>query len=689
MKKVISLIYLCLIVTGLAHAQRVYVVGSVADLEDNVPGDGLCEAGYVPRCTLRAAIKEANLSPNLAAGPDEIHFSGLVDSSLITITLGHLPAITDPIIIDGFTGPTNRISLNINDPARDGLILSTGSDQSEIRGMIIGNGDVAIRVHSGNNLITDNFLGTGPNGWDVGNYMGVLIESTGNTVSHNVIGFNHTGIQNLGTHTTLMSNFIGVSRDMQNRANSFGTFSFGDDAQIGGPLPENGNLFGYNTVHQLNVGQSNILVQHNFVGTNAAGNNLGSSSSGIFIEGTEVVVVDNTVGFVNDGIIVVNENVQVQRNYVGVTVDGHNVGNSGFGIDLSWTANSVVGGPVSEANFIGFNGRGIGVGSADFTILQGNFIGTNAAGDNWGNTQSGIDIGIGSANNVIGYDVSDVITGDLLYANTIAYNGGNGIVQSEHDDQFLMPVRNVFRGNVIYNNGGMGIDLGDDGPSPNDVDDGDDGSNDFQNYPDVTQAGYNGGRDIIAVEYTISSDDAIVNYPLTVDVYLADDDVSGEGKTYIGSDTYAMPNQQGRVEIPVAGLTWQSDDVVVLTATDADGNTSEFSPVSQQLGGGSSGIVFNRDQLQPVRPQQQLSAPYPNPFNPTTSFALTLPEVTHTRITVHDLLGRQVALLQNGELSGGLTHTFNFDAAHLASGTYLLRVETGAYHETRRLLLLK
>ncbi len=80
---------------------------------------------------------------------------------------------------------------------------------------------------------------------------------------------------------------------------------------------------------------------------------------------------------------------------------------------------------------------------------------------------------------------------------------------------------------------------------------------------------------------------------------------------------------------------------------------------------------------------------YPNPFNPQTTITIGLPASSHVRISVHDMLGRQVALLHNGELPAGITHTFTFNGAELASGAYLLRVAGDDFMESRRITLLK
>jgi CSLREA domain-containing protein len=54
-------------------AGRIFTVNSTADLEDRVPGDGLCNAGG-GLCTLRAALTESELSEDAAASPTAIYF---------------------------------------------------------------------------------------------------------------------------------------------------------------------------------------------------------------------------------------------------------------------------------------------------------------------------------------------------------------------------------------------------------------------------------------------------------------------------------------------------------------------------------------------------------------------------------------------------------------------------------------
>jgi uncharacterized protein (TIGR02145 family) len=84
----------------------------------------------------------------------------------------------------------------------------------------------------------------------------------------------------------------------------------------------------------------------------------------------------------------------------------------------------------------------------------------------------------------------------------------------------------------------------------------------------------------------------------------------------------------------------------------------------------------------------ELRQNYPNPFNPTTSIAYHLPETGQVSLTVHDLLGRVVAVLESGIVQAG-SHTIHFDASHLSSGVYLYQLKTAEKTLTRKFLLLK
>jgi hypothetical protein len=79
---------------------------------------------------------------------------------------------------------------------------------------------------------------------------------------------------------------------------------------------------------------------------------------------------------------------------------------------------------------------------------------------------------------------------------------------------------------------------------------------------------------------------------------------------------------------------------------------------------------------------------YPNPFNPTANIVYALPEHSHVKVTVFDIRGRTIAVLENGfEVAG--YHTIRWDATAFASGVYLIEMRSSSFHAVRKVLHMK
>lgn len=78
----------------------------------------------------------------------------------------------------------------------------------------------------------------------------------------------------------------------------------------------------------------------------------------------------------------------------------------------------------------------------------------------------------------------------------------------------------------------------------------------------------------------------------------------------------------------------------------------------------------------------------PNPFNPTTRLSFQLRSAMNVRLSVHDLAGREVALLLEARQPAGQT-SISFDGSALASGIYLATLRAGGATQSRRMLLIK
>jgi murein tripeptide amidase MpaA len=79
---------------------------------------------------------------------------------------------------------------------------------------------------------------------------------------------------------------------------------------------------------------------------------------------------------------------------------------------------------------------------------------------------------------------------------------------------------------------------------------------------------------------------------------------------------------------------------------------------------------------------------YPNPFNPTTEIHYSVPTAERVTLKVYDVLGREVATLFNDFQNPGF-HAVRFNAAHLSSGSYIVRLSTGAQVAVKKMILIK
>jgi Immune inhibitor A-like, MAM domain/Secretion system C-terminal sorting domain len=80
---------------------------------------------------------------------------------------------------------------------------------------------------------------------------------------------------------------------------------------------------------------------------------------------------------------------------------------------------------------------------------------------------------------------------------------------------------------------------------------------------------------------------------------------------------------------------------------------------------------------------------YPNPFNPSTSVMISLPQASDLTVSVFNVMGQQVATLANGKFNAG-QHNFSFDAANVASGLYFIQAQVpGELNAIQKVTLMK
>ena len=79
---------------------------------------------------------------------------------------------------------------------------------------------------------------------------------------------------------------------------------------------------------------------------------------------------------------------------------------------------------------------------------------------------------------------------------------------------------------------------------------------------------------------------------------------------------------------------------------------------------------------------------YPNPFNPSTNISYLLKSTGKVRLSVYDILGREVAVLAN-EIQTAGAHEVTFSANGLSSGVYFYRINAGTFTQSKQMILIK
>jgi hypothetical protein len=562
------------------------------------------------------SLRQAILDATANAGSDTINFN-IPGGGIKTITpAGALPAITEAVTIDGYSQPgatANTLAVGndavilieldlVNDESLYGLWVSGGA--TTIRGLAINRGHQAITLEgTGGSHVEGCFIGTDAGGTqDVGNAIGVYVGAPNSTIGgtspaqRNLIsGNNSAGIYLFtGNGQLVQGNYIGTDKNGTaaiGGGDGFGGVSVAGNAgvTIGGASAGARNLIsGNGSTGILISSTAPSMVQGNFIGTNATGvAALGNGGNGgIHIANSDGNIIGGSgAGNVVSGnapygiLIVSGSSNTVQGNFIGTNAAGTAAIGNGAGVWIEGGSHdNLVGGTTAAArNVISGNagaGVGINVYADNFNNrVQGNFIGTQVNGTSaLGNSSVGIGVTSGVNQNIGGTAAG---TGNI-----IAFNGSGVIVFGGIDVQ---TTGIAILGNQIHDNVKLGIDLfpgsfGNFGGevTPNDAGDGDTGPNNLQNYPVLTSVSSSAGTTSIAgtfnsVASTTYRLEFFANNP-------ADPSGFGEGQTFIGTTnvtTDASGNASFNVNVPQIAAGQR----VTSTATDPDGNTSEFSAV--------------------------------------------------------------------------------------------------------------
>ncbi len=369
----------------LTQPSATYIVNAEGNTSDIAPGDGVC-ADASGNCTFGAALQEANAH----AGADTIEFN-IPGAGIHTLQNGN--NVEDTVTIDGTTQPQGNIEI-----AGNGVFpLAFFTNNSVLRGVAAYGSSFAILLLGNGNIVEGNHIGfradgTVPVGY--GNFgSGLSFRGGVNqslSGSNNLIGGTTVQARNVisncssafemfgaGLGNIIRGNYIGTTPDgaaaLPNR-NTVIRVDSNTDLTLGGTTAGAGNLISGNTASiTVSLGTVAAIIQGNLIGTNAAGN--------------------------------------------------QPLANSGVAIEVADNRPVTIGGTTAAArNVIAANALGIRIGhdSGGGTVIQGNYIGTNAAG-----TGALPNLGIGlQLSGTRAVTVGGVASGA---GNLVSGNGGDGI----------------------------------------------------------------------------------------------------------------------------------------------------------------------------------------------------------------------------------------------------------------------
>jgi photosystem II stability/assembly factor-like uncharacterized protein len=114
------------------------------------------------------------------------------------------------------------------------------------------------------------------------------------------------------------------------------------------------------------------------------------------------------------------------------------------------------------------------------------------------------------------------------------------------------------------------------------------------------------------------------------------------------------------------------------------GFTSGFHNVFKTTNGG----VYVNQISSEIPERFSLYQNYPNPFNPNTNIKFNLPKSSYVKLTIYDILGKEVAVLVNENLNAG-SYIVDWNASDYPSGIYFYRLVTGDFVGVKKMLLVK
>lgn len=559
----------------------------------------------------------------------------------------------------------------------NGNIVGGSSDAS--RNIISCNSEIGVYIQAADsNRVSANYIGLDKSGaFSFNDSQGIPLQANGVEINsagrHNIIGGASVGERNVisgnkiygciyyghCSHNNIAGNYIGS--DATGSVAIPNATGICVDGSSNHNIMENNLLSGnrsYGLFIVTRATDSNIF-RGNYVGCDASGLNPLPNDVGLMLA---AFAKGNIIG----GDSPSDRNIFSGNRYAGIEVtdfgcDGNRISGNYIGVDASGRAplpnengiivSALVHNLEVSHNVISSN-RQFGLlvtDHADSVCIFDNIIGASAD-----NSDISLPLGNGSAGIMLSAGAHDNIIGTEGHGNIIAYNDTAGVMLSD-----ITTLRNRISHNAIYGNGQAGIDIHPWGTNSNDSADLDDGCNRLMNTPIITSAVYDAVLGKTIVRGILDSRNP---QRASVELFLAysPSALFPEGQSFVAS---ATPSSRGEWKVVI------DDDLsslaVTATATDAYGNSSEFSPQALILEGSDSGDNLAIRHLSSSMPAFVVA---PNP----TSGLLRISNLTeNSSIHLYNACGIEASSLLTNQTD---SHSVSLDLSPLPSGLYLLVV---------------
>ena len=491
-----------------------------------------------------------------------------------------------------------------------------GGTTPAARNLISGNAlNGVVIVGSNGNLVQGNRIGTDvsgqsaiPNGQSgvviIGsksNVVGGSAAGAGNLISGNTRDGVDINDASTGTSTSgnaVQGNLIGTNAagtaDLGNGVDGIHMEGFPINNLVGGTTPGARNVISGNGADGVDLALSGLdhheTISGNYIGTDITGNvAIGNGGAGVHLDAARKNVIGGTTpgsgnvisGNAGDGIRLDNNfgppeaargNV-IRGNLIGTNAAGSaDLGNL-VGIHILDQPDNVIGGTTAGArNVVSGNALGMEIASLG-TVIQGNYVGTDVSGTNpIPNESDGITVS--GFQNEIGGPAKGA--GNVIAFNGPSIVGGNGVTVKSSNS---LPIQ----GNSIFSNSLLGIDLDDDGVTPNDPLDADSGANELQNFPVLNLARSNGTLTHVAGK--VASEP---NTDYVVEIFSTaqcDPSGNGEGGRFLGRATVTTGGAGNGSFDLVFHKPTPVNQRLTATATSTANSTSEFGPCRKVVSG--------------------------------------------------------------------------------------------------------